>query len=301
MEKRIVDGKECRLQAAADVHSHETFERISRVYFVAHNCFSVRRPCGQVQALAVRTAREHAFVSITAIDWANDEPVFSRFRIVVAHESELLPVGRKCNVRIDISYQLLWRAAQQRSSIQKLQLWIPRITANKIEIISVPRETQPVVVQIGRWLYLGITVGGHISQPKACQSPISGHAEDVLAIRRDGDVHRIAGIGNLGNGNILERSGESAVEKSVDPISSRCYQYQHNSRNHAGAEFVLPGGRDHSGTAGDALSGGTFSGRRHSGREGCSGRCRLRGLAARVCVTLQPPEIAAQLSARLIA
>src|ERR1700676_4943000 len=286
---RVLPPKKIFLLTAAYVHSHKTLDRATHIHLVAYDCLAVGRPGGLKQSLTVRTVGQHSLSFFASLNPTNDQPILPRLRIVISHEGEILSVRGKSNVRIDVSGEFLRRSPQQRSAIEKLQLRIPAIAAHKIKIVSIRRETQPAVIELSRRFYLRITVRRHIPQPEACQSLVSGYAENVFAIGRDGHAHGVAGVSHLGDGNILKRSRAALLEKRIDSVRAGCNQCNHDGRDYSRTKFVLPSRRDYSRTTRGARRGKTF---RRCGRNNWDrrfGRLCLLRFASRFRISLQPP------------
>src|SRR5208282_4610246 len=134
--------------------------------------------------------------------------------------------------------------------------------------------------------------------------------EDVLAIRRNGDLTRFARISDLADGDVLERHRAVAVQESINAIAGGGEDHDSNQSGCASSEFVLTNGSHRRRARGrrDTRSRRTRRRREDShprfhstcdstSHSTISGRRRAAGLA----VALHALEVATQVGSGLVA
>jgi hypothetical protein len=80
----------------------------------------------------------------------------------------------------------------------------------KIQVVAVRRKPQTDIGCRRRSYDLGVAVGWDVAQPQASLVVVYEDAQDVFAVRRDGNAAAFASFGNLADGKILKGRGARA-------------------------------------------------------------------------------------------
>src|SRR5262249_11552774 len=161
----------------------------------------------------------------------------------------------------------------------------------EIDVVAVGREGQTFVVRCRRWDDLGITGSRYVTKPKTFLAAVILHAEDVVAIWRNGSLFRFAGVGDLRDGEVLEWTWAGGGRQCVKPEPGRAQQHDRKHRHQRRAETMLAHNCLDAGTG--AMRGSNFA----CGDGDADGaRCGRSELPARfrVCDCITPRTAVAQ-------
>jgi hypothetical protein len=109
----------------------------------------------------------------------------------------------------------------------------------EIEVVAVRGEGEVTVGGRGGRDDAGIAAGGNIAQPKSFLPVLVLGAEDELAVGRNGGLLRIACIGYLGDGKVLEGRFAAAMDEGVDAVARHRKQSEDNNGADREADAML--------------------------------------------------------------
>ena len=211
-------------------------ERAVRVEKERGDLSSVRGPRNQCR-LIHRTGSVVQCARIRSIRIRCKYPKLSHVRIVRSREHDALAFRREAYTAADVMEHGLRRASQNRGAVE-IEGALGSIS--KVDVIAVGRENQIPVISIRRRDHLRITICRNVMEPKALLAFVFDHAEQVLAVGRNGRANGLPVIGDLGDGEICERSGVRSMEQSIEAVSRSGQKNDRDQDTRGQAELVSP-------------------------------------------------------------
>jgi hypothetical protein len=113
----------------------------------------------------------------------------------------------------------LRRATEDRIAIDEENGLDGVFRTAEVDIVAVGRKSETVVAARRGRKDLRVARSGDVAEPDALQAVIGDGTDDVFAVWGDGGVDGFTGVGDLGDGEILEGHCGFAAEHGEDAVA----------------------------------------------------------------------------------
>ena len=111
-------------------------------------------------------------------------------------------------------------AAEHRSAIEVELVGTDGCGPAVVDVVAVGRERQREYMPGAGGMNLRVAAGRDVAQPETALAVVVLHVQEVTPVGRDGGQINLAAVGNLRDGEVLERQRSAASHERVDTESA---------------------------------------------------------------------------------
>lgn len=160
----------------------------------------------------------------------------------IAHEYELLPVGRETDCTIYVLDQQARSTTQHRNLVEHAEVGSLRLDTHEIKVVIVRGNGQTGVASLEGGQDLLVAAGGDVAHPDALRpTAVIVNVEQVSTIGCNGCELDLTGIAQPFHAHVLERGWRAASTAFEQEISGRSREDQQHDPHAEDQPSLAPG------------------------------------------------------------